>query len=259
MIGSGGRLLLTGGAGVVAQLLRPMLRQRSEVVLADLRQPPTPPAAGETFRPGDLRDAGYADEITEGVDAIVHLGGQASPGADPAELYEVNVGGTAALLEAARRRGVPRLVIASSVHACGGYNTTADWPVHPDRPVRPCCPYGASKGAMEVQARLYSDEVADARVVCLRFALVGHPLTWRPDARAYLADEDLLTLVAASLQTDLAFGCYFGASDCPDPRYDVGPGRALGWQPKVRVSATGLPGGAPAPQRCRLWPVDPDG
>ncbi|GAB3763934.1 NAD(P)-dependent oxidoreductase [Microlunatus parietis] len=253
-----GRLLLTGGAGVVAQLLRPLLRDRGEVVLADLRQPPTPPVDGETFLPGDLRDAGYVDQLTEDVDAIVHLGGLASPGADPADLYDVNVGGTATLLEAARRRGVPRLVIASSVHACGGYNSPADWPVHPSWPVRPCCPYGASKGAMEVQARLYADEIADAHVVCLRFALVGHPLTWRPDAGAYLADEDLRTLVTASLETDRRFGSYFGASDGPNPRYDVGPGRELGWQPRVRVSGDGLPGGAPEPQRCRLWLADPD-
>lgn len=257
MVGEG-RLLLTGGAGVVAQLLRPKLRARSDVVLADLRPPPTPPVAGETFVAGDLRDPGYVDELTEDVGAIVHLGGQSNPGADWKDLYEVNVGGTATLLEAARRRGVPRLVIASSVHACGGYNTKADWPVHPTWPVRPCCPYGASKGAMEVQGRLYSDEVAHARVVCLRLALVGHPLTWRPDARAYLADEDLRTLVTAALETSRPFGSYFGASDCPNPRYDVGPGRELGWQPRVRISAAGLPGGPPAPQRCRLWPADPD-
>lgn len=252
------RLLLTGGAGVVAQLLRPMLRDRVEVVLADLRQPPTPPVAGETFLPGDLRDAGYVDKITEDVGAIVHLGGLASPASAPADLYDVNVGGTAALLEAARRRGIPRVVIASSVHACGGYNTAAEWPVHPSWPVRPCCPYGASKGAMEVLGRLYADEVADAHVICLRFALVGHPLTWRPDERAYLADEDLRTLITASLETDRTFGCYFGASDCPSPRYDVGPGRELGWQPQVRISGDGLPGGTPPPQRCRLWPTDPD-
>lgn len=251
------RLLLTGAAGVVAQLLRPMLRADWTVTLTDLVPPAAPATDGETFVAGDLRDVDLTAKITEDVAAIVHLGGVASPAAPWQGLIDTNVAGTAGLLESARANGVRRLVLASSVHAAGGYHVPAEWPVRPDWPVRPCCPYGVSKTAIESLGRLYSDEVDGAAVVCLRFALVGWPMRWREEARAFLADEDLRTLVAASLGTDRRFGIYFGASDCPEPRYDVTPGEELGWRPRVRVSDHGLADGRPEQtQRCRLWPVD---
>jgi uronate dehydrogenase len=250
------RLLLTGAAGVVAQLLRPMLRADWSVTLTDLRAPEAPPEPGETFLAGDLRDPGFTARITEDVTAIVHLGGVASPAATWPSLLETNVAGTAELLESARANGVRRLVLASSVHAAGGYNVSTEWPVQPTWPVRPCCPYGVSKTAIESMARLYSDEVEQPGVICLRFALVGHPVRTRLDARAALADEDLGTLITAALTTDRRFGIYFGASDCPDPRYDVTPGAEIGWQPRVRISDDGLPDArSPHTQRCRMWPA----
>ncbi len=251
------RLLLTGASGVVARLLRPILRTDWNVTLTDLEPPAEPVGPGETFVAGDLRDPDLMARITEDVAAVVHLGGVASPRATWPSLIDTNVSGTANLLEAARANDVRRLVLASSVHAVGGYNEPADWPVQPSWPVRPCCPYGVSKTAIESLGRLYADEVAGAGVVCLRFALVGWPMRWRAEARASLADADLRTLVAAALATDRRFGVYFGASDCPEPRYDVTPGLELGWQPRVRVSDHGLTDGRPPyAQRCRLWPDD---
>ncbi|HLT62125.1 MAG TPA: NAD(P)-dependent oxidoreductase [Microlunatus sp.] len=248
-------LLLTGAAGRVAEVLRPSLRERWSLRLTDLVEPGTPPAPGETFLPGDLRDPDFPAAATEGVAAIVHLGGVPSPGADWPELIETNVAGSTRLLEAARSRSVRRIVIASSVHAVGGYNTPDQWPVHPSWPIRPCCPYGAGKAAMEAAARLYSDEVPDARVVCLRFSLTAHAPAYRHHAQACLADPDLHSLVAASLATDQRFGIHFGASICPRARYDLTTAAAeLGWRPAVRIDDSGLPDHPePGEGRCRIW------
>jgi hypothetical protein len=104
--------------------------------------------------------------------------------------------------------------------------------------------------------RLYSDEVDGAAVICLRFALTAHGPRSRTDARAVLADEDLRSLITASLTTDRRFGIYFGASDCPDPRYDVTPGEEIGWRPRVRMSYGDLAEERPdRNQRCRMWPA----
>jgi uronate dehydrogenase len=260
MIGSAAPVLLTGASGRVATVLRPMLRSRSEVLLTDLRPPEQPLEPGETFVSGDLRDSGFADRIAEDVAAIVHLAGEPGAAADWNRLVEFNIMMTSTLLDAARRQQVPRLVIASSVHAIGGHNDPRDWPVDGSVAARPCCPYGVSKAAIEALARLYSDEVADSHVSCLRFALAAHPLRWRQESRAWLADDDLQTLVLASLEAPIDYGVYVGASNSHRPRFDLRAAENdLGWRPAVQVPEHDLPVlEPPADGRCRLWRSPPD-
>ena len=69
---------------------------------------------------GDLTDAASLARICDGCDALFHLAADYRLWAPrPQELYRTNVEGTRALLDAAQRAGVPRVVYTSSVATLG--------------------------------------------------------------------------------------------------------------------------------------------
>lgn len=69
---------------------------------------------------GDLTDAASLARICDGCDALFHLAADYRLWAPrPQELYQTNVEGTRALLDAAQRAGVPRVVYTSSVATLG--------------------------------------------------------------------------------------------------------------------------------------------
>ncbi len=85
---------------------------------------------------GDVRDPATVDEALAGVDAVCHQAAMVGLGVDLSDLpvyADVNVTGTAVLLEAMGRHGIPRLVIASSmvVYGEGAYDCAAHGRVRP--------------------------------------------------------------------------------------------------------------------------------
>lgn len=69
---------------------------------------------------GDLRDPGFLEKAMAGCDTVFHVAADYRLWVrDPQEMYRSNVEGTRALLEAARRNNVRRLVYTSSVATIG--------------------------------------------------------------------------------------------------------------------------------------------
>jgi dihydroflavonol-4-reductase len=69
---------------------------------------------------GDLRDALSLEKAISGCDTVFHVAADYRLWVrDPNEMYRSNVGGTRALLEAARKNGVRRVVYTSSVATIG--------------------------------------------------------------------------------------------------------------------------------------------
>lgn len=69
---------------------------------------------------GDLRDPASLEMAVSGCDAVFHVAADYRLWVrDPEEMYRVNVEGTRALLEAARKKRVPRVVYTSSVATMG--------------------------------------------------------------------------------------------------------------------------------------------
>src|SRR5271167_4783254 len=69
---------------------------------------------------GDLRDPGSLETAIAGCDTLFHVAADYRLWVrDPAEMYRSNVDGTRAILEAARRNGVRRVVYTSSVATMG--------------------------------------------------------------------------------------------------------------------------------------------
>lgn len=122
-------VLLTGGAGFIGQhvLARLLTRGHEVRVLDSLRadvhrgKPWTPPP-GVEFQLGDVRDAAAVDQAVQGVDAVLHLAAKVGLGVDVGDLPDYassNDVGTAVLLAAMARAGVPRLTLASSMVVYG--------------------------------------------------------------------------------------------------------------------------------------------
>ena len=78
--------------------------------------------------------------------------------ADPSTDAHVNVGGTAAVLEAAREVGTRRVVLAS--HR-GRLRRPGELPTPEHAPIAPLSPYGASKAAAETYMQLFTPPARD--------------------------------------------------------------------------------------------------
>src|SRR3954454_7198963 len=109
------RYAVTGGTGFVGGALIRSLRQAGHEVAALVRgDHPLDPAV-RTVR-GDLFDATALDRLCSGVDGLFHVAGWYKLGArDPSVGWRVNVEGTHAVLSAAVRSHVPRVVYTSTL------------------------------------------------------------------------------------------------------------------------------------------------
>ena len=173
------RLLLAGHAVWVLDDLNPFyevaIKERN---LRDLQARNKP----FTFCRGDLLDPVCLDKLMAGakLDQIIHLAARAGvrPSlAEPALYQRVNVEGTVNLLEAARRHGVKKIIIASSSSV---YGVNARVPFAESDPIfSAASPYAASKLACEALGHVYH-HVYGMDVVMLRFFTVYGPRQ-RPD------------------------------------------------------------------------------
>jgi len=110
------RILVTGGTGFLGGALLPLLARDGHALRVLARRDAADAAAlGAEVVPGSLDDDAAVERALEGVEAVYHLAGQVSfDPATPAALYQLHVQGTRRLLEACARRGVRRVVMASS-------------------------------------------------------------------------------------------------------------------------------------------------
>lgn len=100
---------------------------------------------------GDVRHPAVLDALFEGVPAgasVVHAAAVIHPAREVRELFDVNVGGTALVLDRARRAGAGRLVHVSS-NSPFGVNPHPQHVFDESSPYAPYLAYGASKREAE--------------------------------------------------------------------------------------------------------------
>ncbi|MCB1993223.1 MAG: NAD(P)-dependent oxidoreductase [Geminicoccaceae bacterium] len=226
------RVLMTGAAGGVATMLRPLLvGLYDEVVLSD-RRAPEGLAAHERFVAADLGDPDSLAAACDGVDGIIHLGGQAYE-AEWEVIHSANITGCWNLFEAARQAGVERVVFASSNHAIGFYPRRDRIGV--DEPVRPDSRYGISKAFGEAVGSFYADKFG-LRVLSIRIGNVGPVPLDKRRLSIWIHQEDLLSLIRIGLEhPELHNAIVYGVSQNERSWWDNRTAHRLGYAPRHRA------------------------
>jgi UDP-glucose 4-epimerase len=231
------RVLVTGGSGFIGSHVVDRLRARGhEPVIYDLRPSPWhEPGAVDTVL-GSITDREALERALHSCDAVAHLAAVADVNdvhASPEDAERVNARGTVAVLEAARRAGVKRIVYASTIWVysdCQGdavdEETLLPAPSHL---------YTSTKLAGELYCKAYQ-ELYGIDFTILRFgipygprareaavvpafvnkAFAGEPLTLAGDgsqSRRFVYVEDLADGVALGLSEIATNRVYNLASD----------------------------------------------
>ena len=172
-------VLVTGGCGFIGHhLVRALLERGDAVTVLDNFSTGSRDRlqAGAVLAEGDIRDRTFIDRLfAEGrFETVFHTAALAriQPSIqDPIASHDVNVNGTHAMLDAARRHGVRRLVYSSSSSI---YGPQAALPYHEGMAASPQNPYALQKWMGEELCRLYSS-VYGLDTVCLRYFNVYGP------------------------------------------------------------------------------------
>jgi uronate dehydrogenase len=223
-------ILLTGAAGGVGTLMRERLPQYGyELRLFDI----APVEGAPDAITADIRDADALREAVRGVDAIIHLAG-ISVEAPFEKILDANIEGTYRLYEAARAEGVRRVVYASSNHAVGftPRPATPNGPVPVTTPVRPDTYYGVSKVFGEALASLYADKYGIETVSIRIGSCFPEPRSVRM-LDTWLSPDDCARLLHAALTAPgVGHTVVYGISANTRAWWDLGPARALGYEPQ---------------------------
>ncbi|MEN0067510.1 MAG: NAD-dependent epimerase/dehydratase family protein [Myxococcota bacterium] len=180
------RILVTGGAGFVGSHVTDALLDRGDevTVLDALNRGEGPPEPENLERArqhgrccvlhGDIRDPKALDESLQGVDAVIHLAARAGVRSSlrfPALFADINLTGTAQLLQAMKRASVPQLVFASSSSVYGA----TEGPCREDAPADvPLSPYAATKRGGELLCAAWA-AAGPRHLTSLRFFTVYGP------------------------------------------------------------------------------------
>ncbi len=165
------KILTTGGSGTIGGYVLRELIQAGHSVTSYSRTAPR--IDGAAFIQGDIMDPNALARACQGHDAVIHLAAVPGPGrATPAQLININVVGTANVLEAALQAGIDKVVFASSGAATGfSFQKHAlaprYLPLDEEHPCEPQDEYGLSKLLAELTCKRYSDGFG-IRTICLR-------------------------------------------------------------------------------------------
>lgn len=205
-----GKVLLTGAAGFVGEILRRHWGDRFDLRLADIK----PIGDAEAIKL-DIADYDAMRSACQGVETVVHLAADPSPNADFYDsLLSRNVVGTYNVFEAAREAGCRRVVFTSSVNAILGYSP--ETPVPWDAPIFPINVYGATKCWGEALGRVYAHSHG-LSTICVRlgsprFAQDGN---WDPDELSMgISPRDTAQLFALCIEAiDVDYAIVHGVSN----------------------------------------------
>ena len=207
------RVLVTGGTGFTGQAVARDLRAHGHRVIVLTHRnrsiPMTAGPGGDELAVADIRDRDELARLVReaGIEGVCHLAALTrvrDSFADPTAYFDVNVGGSIALLAAldgqARRTGAPLALVFGSTGAVYGVR---DGRLDEDEPTRPVNPYGASKLAAEA---LIGYQAATGRLaaVTLRcFNIAGRTARARGSCTCTMRSRPTALAVAAGTTDQL--------------------------------------------------------
>ena len=189
------RILVTGGAGFIgSHVAEAFLAAGHEVAIVDnlstgqLQNLPK----GARFLEADLVDRAVAEFVAEfRPDVIDHHAAHADvfeSVREPLNDARINVLGTVALLDAAVKAQVRKVIFISSGGAI--YGNPEYTPCREDHPARPVSPYAASKLAGEEYLRMFG------RTYGLDYTILRYPNIYGPRQHPYTEEGQVVALFA---------------------------------------------------------------
>jgi len=181
---SGKRVLVTGGLGFIgSSLAGRLVEQGARVTLCDalIEGYGGNPANIREIRSevevdsSDVRDAAAMERLVEGREVVFHLAAQVSHVMSLSNPYpdiDINIKGTAVLLEACRKRNPEALVVRSGTR--GQYGPAVRLPVSEETPSDPRGIYEISQLSAEMICRTYT-RIHRIRTVPLRLTNIYGP------------------------------------------------------------------------------------
>lgn len=220
------RVVVTGGSGRVGGYVVHQLLKDYDVVIADL----VPGNEKAEYVQANVMKLDELREAFKNADAVVHLAAIDFDWKAAEEHYiDVNIRGTWHVLQAASEMGVKKVVLCSSISACGLSEMRENWtpeylPVDENHKNKPVQAYSVSKLVMEQMAKSFVDGT-DMDVICLRPLAVVLNETLddyikfvdEPDRHwlfYYVTGEDVATAFDAALKVKgLRYGVFFLSAD----------------------------------------------
>ena len=174
------RYLITGGSGYLGSRLVERLvarEQTDRVLVADVR-PPRTFTSKVAYEELDVRDRARVRRLVEHErsDVLVHLAFVLNPIHDEHTMYEVDVGGTQNVLEAATAAGTEHVLVTSSTTAYGAFPDNPV-PLTEDDPVRgvPDFEYARDKAESDRLCQLWAANHPDRTMTIVRPCIVFGP------------------------------------------------------------------------------------
>jgi nucleoside-diphosphate-sugar epimerase len=219
-------VVVTGSAGTIGSVLTEDARPH-RIVEFDLPE-------------HDMLDLPAFVTSCRGADVLVHLAGQfgteniLTDVIDPANV-EMDLNAYRAAVQA----GVPRVIVASSVHADEFYVHSGPESLHPLRPHPvPTGPYGARKQMLEALGRHYC-ATAGLDVIAIRFGGINRHDTIPDDPAeeaVWLGRADCRQVLLATVEAPVVpgrFSVLYAVSDNATRRHDLD--NPFGWRPVPAV------------------------
>jgi dTDP-glucose 4,6-dehydratase len=161
-------VLVTGGCGFIGSaFVRWVLTEHDEVRVTNIdaltyagnpaNVAPVADLDRYTFVHADIRDAELLDQVMAGADAVVNFAAETHVDRSidgPAPFLTTNVAGAGVVFDAARRRGIERILHISTDEVYGSIDVGS---FREDDPLRPNSPYAASKAGADLLARSYGE------------------------------------------------------------------------------------------------------
>lgn len=249
------RVLVTGSAGRIGRAAVAAITSRGHTVVGlDIRPSPGLPPAHVFV--GSLLEPDKLSAAMEGADCLVHLGATpddafyprpAAPGDVDNfedELVPNNVVGPYRLMEAARKAGVKKIVLASSGQVIVGHRKAGNIPVRADASYAPRYLYACTKVFLEQLGQVYAAHHG-MKVLAVRLGWCPRnpgqvaELTGSPDDQdVYLSPSDAGRFFACAVDAPLdrlpPFSpVYVTSRPLARERYDLSPARNLvGYEPQ---------------------------
>lgn len=223
------KIVLTGAAGRLGSHLRePLSKMADQLVSSDLADDIGTLYPGERYERADITELAAMETLLDGADMVIHFGAIGDE-RDFETLLGPNFIGAYNVWEAAHRKGVRRVVYASSIHAVGMYPKSQSIGV--DIPHRPDTFYGLAKCFSEDLGRMYWEK-RGIESVCMRICSCAQVTNARA-LGTWLSYDDLIQLVERSIDTPVVeFTIVYGVSNNDRSAHDNTGAMHLGYRPK---------------------------